>query len=116
MQTKHTPGPWRAELEDRLLRDGIEISCEDKCQIAYVQPDDTKEIENGIIVECCSAEQLANARLIAAAPAMAEALRSFYDAHTRLGTPPGLSDSEALGHRGRVNAAGEALRAAGVLP
>lgn len=74
--SKHTPGPWMRRPEARLMRDGIQISTEDQTRIAYVQPDDTMEIENGIIVECCSVTQRANASLIAAAPDLLEALRA----------------------------------------
>lgn len=56
--------------EASLYRDGIQIESSDGERIAYVQPDDTMEIEDGAIAEVCSKTQKANAALIAAAPDM----------------------------------------------
>lgn len=95
-ERKWTPGPWSVELEDRLMVDGMQVSAPEKDRIAYVQPDDTMEIEGGRIVECCSREQKANARLIAAAPEMYEALSEFLeindDLHRRGSMPAAEAD------------------------
>lgn len=82
----HTPGPWKARLEDRLMRDGIEIFDADEQRVFYVAPDDTMEIEDGFIVECCSAQLKANVRLVSAAPdllAACEALLKYHQWATR---------------------------------
>jgi hypothetical protein len=58
--TKHTPGPWRADVQDPAF-------------VNYdVRTDETIICTMGI--DMCTEEEAANARLIAAAPELLEAL------------------------------------------
>jgi len=63
METKHTPGPWTFDHDGEAMfvyRDAVsDDDCESICDLCKHQPDDL---------------QLANARLIAAAPDLLEAL------------------------------------------
>ena len=64
--TEHTPGPWSVKPDNRAavnLGDGVAIVC--------------SQTTNGVIP---SGEVQANARLIAAAPELLEALRNILDA------------------------------------
>lgn len=73
MEMKHTPGPWRARRNNAFWEinpinagdDGIPFSVGDVCSSAPNNPD------GGL--------QEANARLIAAAPEMLEALKEILD-------------------------------------
>lgn len=72
-KTKHTPGPWRASLKSK---DSVRIETDDNFNgyVATVGADDTEE-RNGTIYEFVSKTGRANARLIAAAPELLEALK-----------------------------------------
>lgn len=64
---KRTPGPWTSVV----LRDGARIeSADGEVSIAWVGPDDTRELANGQIIEVMTKRAVANANLIAAAPDM----------------------------------------------
>lgn len=76
-----TPGPWTAE--DRGPRDGFRIHSDGRT-VAYVQPDHVDEDGH----ETVSAEQRANAALIAAAPGLrvaCEEAEAFLDLRATLG-------------------------------
>jgi hypothetical protein len=63
---KHTPGPW--EIKEMSLRDGLGIFASDNmCALAIVYPEIGQRFDEG----------KANARLIAAAPELLEALQTF---------------------------------------
>lgn len=70
----HTPGPW--EADERLASGTIFGPEVDGVQtfVAFVRLDDTRERHDGRIEEVKSKEAKANARLIAAAPDLLEAL------------------------------------------
>lgn len=70
---KHTPGPWRVVESTRIYDDTCSIEGAER-RVALVPADDTKEIEDGAIVESLSREAKANAALIAAAPDLLAAL------------------------------------------
>lgn len=78
--TKHTPGPWQyaAKLSGSENHKGYYIGSEGWA-LGFVQPGD----ENGELGE-------ANARLIAAAPELLEALGLLRDA-VQLGEPTGIA-------------------------
>lgn len=79
VQTKWTPGPWHAESRD----DGVTIG-KDSRLIVVVGCDEIDEAGDG---EVMSREQKANARLIAAAPDLAKALRALLDATVTVSGP-----------------------------
>ena len=109
-ETKHTPGPWKARKG--FHADTIEIFHPDKsvkppfypCEIATIASDrDT-------------AKAKANARLIATAPELLEALRMWLDIHE---TPAGFAgkygkafDDALAAQQLKVDAAASAARAA----
>lgn len=71
-QTEHTPGPWEAI---KGLNESDEMRCgvvADRGERKYL----VATIENGAPGDICDTE-FANARLIAAAPELLEALRPF---------------------------------------
>jgi hypothetical protein len=69
---KHTPGPWRVSSVG-LTNDGKRAVTADDAGIAWVHPQTPFKRGDGWRHDCCERE--ANARLIAAAPDMLEALR-----------------------------------------
>jgi hypothetical protein len=73
----HTPGPWKQQAERQAgLVAAIRIKAEG-ATIAYVAGDDTVEDVKGRIWERVSDEASANARLVAAAPDLLDALRTM---------------------------------------
>lgn len=71
-ETKHTPGPWRllksCDASPHLVALGQPIGCIEIPHYGYSDPDGS-----------IGATQLANARLIAAAPELLEALKATRD-------------------------------------
>lgn len=78
-ESKHTPGPWYHRSPT-----GFVGTVADSIMVASVYGDDPNCREDG--------RQIANARLIAAAPEMLEALQAF-EAHYPLGVNPFLDDA-----------------------
>lgn len=81
--TKHTPGPWW--IPDGNIREHLSVLAGDKRDpyiVADCSPDDPMVIDD-------DEEALANARLIALAPAMVEVIRKIVE----------IADGKAL-HRG----------------
>ena len=75
MSAKHTPGPWAHKPR---ARDGhVDIVCKGHAEFVHVG---CPHVEKPILDYPHDNEQTANARLIAAAPDMAEALRVALDA------------------------------------
>ena len=72
METKHTPGPWRVGFRDHSGPDTITTVKEHKTQTSGRLPDTIAVVRWGC--DCCKGTsplndtELANARLIAAAP------------------------------------------------
>jgi hypothetical protein len=64
----YTPGPWKA----RFLGQSIQIDCQNRWGLAYIYP------AGGHVTGVPSEEDLANARLIAAAPELLEALEAIF--------------------------------------
>lgn len=64
MKTKHTPGPWQ---HVELIKDRVTILCNGGKQVVT-------RIQNTVSEQALSEEDYANARLIAAAPELLEAL------------------------------------------
>jgi hypothetical protein len=75
-----SPGPWRINGPSRLRDDSVQILDGEGDTVTHVCADDTMEIEDGSIAEVLSGKAKANARLIAAAPEMYEALLAFVSA------------------------------------
>lgn len=73
MKTKHTPGPWGLGLIDPQYND---IGA---YQVAIVQSDETDKIIPGFAFGETKEICIANAKLIAAAPELLEALRLAKD-------------------------------------
>ena len=72
--SKHTQGPWVAAS---LAPHGHPVRIVGNTKtVAIVPEDDTLETKTGRIVEYVSPEGIANARLIAAAPDLLEALKT----------------------------------------
>ena len=69
-QPAHTPGPWRVELQDDIDLDGNGYTWAVKA-----------EKHNGYVQNPAYANSEANARLIAAAPALLEAAQAMYELH-----------------------------------
>ena len=69
--TKHTPGPWSAHYNN----EGLTVFSPDNVPVAYVDYD-----------ECEERPVEANAHLIAAAPAMYEALQRLFNGNVDCGT------------------------------
>lgn len=68
MSTKHTPGPWR------LIRNQFSEYCSTEfCEMAIMSGGDMNMIVAGVVSDCIEEHQ-SNARLIAAAPELLEAL------------------------------------------
>lgn len=67
---KHTPAPWKADEEN--CADGLNIQDTEGRRIAF-----TATIRNPDYTPLITDEAIANARLIAAAPELLEALRAF---------------------------------------
>lgn len=71
-ETKHTPGPWRAEKHPQHDH----VHCSELWTIIAGEPDDCSDAE---IAQVIAYEAEANARLIAAAPDLLAALQSAKD-------------------------------------
>ena len=69
----YTPGPWRATVSKR---EGARIDADGR-SVAWVGADETQEMMDGRVSERMSAEALANARLICAAPDLLAALEKW---------------------------------------
>lgn len=67
MSTQHTPGRWEIGPHQRIISGGWSIRIADGSAIAYVLGEKNPELQ-------------ANARLIAAAPELLEALKQIVDA------------------------------------
>ena len=78
---KHTPGPWFIEHLDWAQKGHVFISAKDHGELAQV----VWLMENDEIMGRNSPEKEANARLIAAAPTMLEALQDCREALRRTG-------------------------------
>jgi ABC-type transporter lipoprotein component MlaA len=72
-----SPGPWRINGPSRLRDDSVQILDGEGDTVTHVCADDTMEIGDGSIAEVLSGKAKANARLIAAAPELYEALRDL---------------------------------------
>lgn len=74
MNTKHTPGPWDVEIDERIDERGL----------YYVAGYNIHSREDGAVVGiegiCCGPRDEANARLIAAAPELLAACAGLLDA------------------------------------
>ena len=70
MTAKHTPGPWEAVCTEGRELDATQLVKDSRHQIVALCDEDIQKPRT---------EREANARLIAAAPEMAEALRAIYD-------------------------------------
>lgn len=73
----HTPGPWKVELIKPDASKGHTF--EPQCAI-LAKYHDGSDIRVADIPDCLTPEEEANARLIAQAPALLEALKAFRDA------------------------------------
>ena len=84
-QPKHTPGPWRADDDEQImLEDQIPMLLEDKgTDREWVSVGEYDEEGMLSVVALCHPN---NARLIAAAPAMYEALQGMLDWARRVNT------------------------------
>lgn len=89
--TAASPGPWEAKLEQRSMRDGIDVFDAEGDLVFYVPPDDTMELDGGQIVECCSARLRASVRLATAAPELLHALETAYQLHRQNECPTDTS-------------------------
>lgn len=72
MKMKHTPGPWR------LIRNQFSEYCSTEfCEMAIMSGGDMNMIVAGVVSDCIEEHQ-SNARLIAAAPELLEALKRIH--------------------------------------
>jgi len=80
-QAKHTPGPWEAQINPRF--DDIEVHSDHGVRLA-----DVNDV-NGLTFAPERPEAIANARLMAAAPDLLEALEVAieWDSHDDMGWP-----------------------------
>ena len=72
---KHTPGPWEANFDRKpfsIIPKGIDLTSDFKSTLGVVFRSQVKSLDD---------EQIANARLIAAAPEMLEALKYVVKYH-----------------------------------
>ena len=74
-KAKHTPGPWEADLKRHNGHCGISINAPDDIQVATVYLNIINSEWKHPIVRPQNNESVNNARLIAAAPEMYEALK-----------------------------------------
>lgn len=74
MELKHTPGPWFAEDDDWTDGEDALITCESREGMVSVAKVEGGGSESGYDSDF-SEEQMANAKLIAAAPELLEALQ-----------------------------------------
>ncbi len=75
----HTPGPWKAVALDTGARIQSDETNFKGRPVAWVGPNDTIQLPGGKVMERMDAEAKANARLIAAAPDLLEALRNILE-------------------------------------
>ena len=75
MKDKHTPGPWTANPHNDLISD------KDGNILAYLRCTKTTSVGNGWL------PMEANARLVAAAPELFEALEELYNAYLVMEQP-----------------------------
>jgi len=92
MDTKHTPGPWRAGKQWSVVADS---------EIGTHSDQENREYYGGALV-CESVRTEANARLIAAAPELLEALRDMVDVMT------GCADGETVALHNALSAIAKA--------
>ena len=83
MTPKHTPGPWEAEGRDIYGADGFSVAEFDGVFIAREADGRLHPSAAGQSIERPDDEVAANARLIAAAPDLLEALKRVRDLDTR---------------------------------
>ena len=84
MTTKHTPGPWRADLEDTNGHFGWSIGsiAVDHIATVYANFINSSRKRGDMAQEPQNQESIANARLIAAAPDLLAACEWIIDACT----------------------------------
>lgn len=105
METKFTPGPWTFSTSPEGWSNTIHVAQADGAPYT----DGYSDV--GYIIQTCRGEeestQMANARLIAAAPDLLEALREMVSQFTK--TPSTLTDSLVRGkaHAAIAKATGE---------
>jgi hypothetical protein len=97
--SKHTPGPWAISSGDFILQNHAAVDAPKHGALALVV---WKMEDDGRSPEC-----EANARLIAAAPDLLEALKGLDEAYCRAGSP--LSRDERHEDRMRLIAARAAI-------
>jgi hypothetical protein len=115
MSAKHTPGPWimgmiAPSADTAIITDGHGT------RVANVHADQTKELRSGRIVEVLSPEAQANARLVAAAPDLANVAQLFLDFYNLPTEEFVAKHGHGVSTKTLGDAARAALRKAGVLP
>jgi hypothetical protein len=75
---------WQIKKSRAMYEEPITIIGPDGETIAFIPCDDTREVEDGAIVECLTPRAKANARLISAAPVLLAFVERFSNL---LGTP-----------------------------
>ena len=101
--TPHTPAPWKADIENSA--EGLNITDDEGRRIAH-----TATIRNPDYTPLISEEAKANARLIAAAPELLEALKELTDllqSPSGAGTMSEIRDSANRARAALAKAEGE---------
>lgn len=109
MSQKHTPGPWRVEFHADDTGRNLEGRISTCADFGYIQWDNFAKV-------CATDEEgKANARLIAAAPDLLEALQGAFVALGRAGgnmMPSGMGSEVDAFAKNEIRQAWEACRAA----
>lgn len=106
MSASHTPGPWQVQdplgdgIGDALwiVREGVTSQVYDWRCIGIVTSDDPDDMDCSASEPMSVAERDANARLIAAAPALLEALEAIDKVVSGYKSQMKFCDIEALGY------------------